>query len=73
MQQLRATMQKMTEQMGRMGDPAYLKKLQAQQEEFGCTSLNVSMQNGTLTGSLQCSQKVGRNIPVKGTLKYLGK
>jgi hypothetical protein len=73
MQQLQATMQKMTEQMGRMGDPAYLKKLQAQQEEFGCTSLNVSMQNGILTGSLQCSQKVGRNIPVNGNLKYLGK
>ena len=73
MEQLQAMMQKMTEQMSQMGDPAYVKKLQAQQDEFGCSSLDVSMQNGILTGSLDCSQKVGRNIPVSGTLKFLGK
>jgi hypothetical protein len=72
-QQLQAMAQKMTEQMKQMADPAYQKSLQAQQEQFGCASISVSLQNGSLTGNMRCSQKVGTNIPINGTMKYLGK
>ena len=55
-----------------MSDPAYLKKLQAQQEEFGCSTINVTSQDGNLAGTMNCSQKVG-NLKITGTMKYLGK
>jgi hypothetical protein len=69
MEELTAGMEK---QVAQMSDPAYLKKLQAQQEEFGCSTINVTSQDGNLAGTMNCGQKVG-NLKITGTMKYLGK
>lgn len=63
----------MTKDLGKMSDPAYIKQLQQKEEEFGCNSINLTVQNGAASGNLNCSQKVGRGIKITGTMKYLGK
>ena len=64
---------KMTQEAQKMSDPAYIKKLQAQEQEFGCTAINLQLQKGAATGNMLCSEKVGRNIALTGTMKYIAK
>jgi hypothetical protein len=64
---------KMTREAQKISDPAYIKKLQAQEQEFGCTAINLQLQNGAATGNMLCSEKVGRNIALTGTMKYIAK
>lgn len=54
-----------------MQDTGYIKKLQAQEQEFGCTGAHLSLQKGALSGTMNCSQKVGRSITLTGTMKPL--
>jgi hypothetical protein len=63
----------MTRDAQKMSNPAYIKQLQAKELEFGCTAINLRLQNGAATGNMLCSEKVGRNIALTGTMKYLGK
>jgi hypothetical protein len=70
MEELTATV---TKEASKMSDPNYIKQLQAKQDQFGCSSINVTSQNGTLDGNLRCSQKVGSSIKITGSMKFLGK
>jgi hypothetical protein len=70
---MQALLTNMTKDMSKMADPAYQKQLQAQADEFGCTAINVTVQNGSVTGTMSCSQKVGSNLKLTGTMKFLGK
>jgi hypothetical protein len=73
MKRMQEVMSNMTKDLGKMSDPAYIKQLQQKEEEFGCTAINLKVQNGAATGNMLCSQKVGRDIKLTGTMKYLGK
>jgi hypothetical protein len=66
-------MARMNKEIQKMSDPAYIKKLQAEEQEFGCTAINLTLQNGALTGNMLCSEKVGRNINLTGTMKLMPK
>jgi hypothetical protein len=72
-QKMQEIMTKMTSQMGNVNDPAYLQKLQEQEQEFGCTSMNLESQNGAMTGKMTCSERVGRSIDLTGTMKLVTK
>ena len=61
----------MTQMTKNIQDPGYIKKLQAQQAEFGCQGIHVNLQNGTVTGNLNCSEKAGRSIALTGAMKQL--
>lgn len=61
----------MTQMTKNVQDPGYIKKLQAQQEEFGCRGIYINLQNGAVTGNLNCSEKVGRSIALTGAIKQL--
>jgi hypothetical protein len=64
----------MTKEAQKMGDPNYIKQLQAKEELFGCTNIYVTAApGGVLSGNMRCSQKVGNNLKITGTMKYLGK
>jgi hypothetical protein len=53
--------------------PDYVKQLQDKEQAFGCTAINLKLDNGVATGSMTCSQKVGSSIALTGTLKSLAK
>ena len=57
----------------KMSDPKYIQKLQAQEQEFGCTAINLKVQNGAATGNMLCSEKVGRSLSMTGTMKLASK
>jgi hypothetical protein len=61
----------MTQMTKTMQDPGYLKKLQAQEQEFGCNGIHLNLQNGALSGNMNCSEKVGRSLSITGTMKQL--
>jgi hypothetical protein len=73
MQRLEAVQANMSKELAKMSDPAYMKQQQAQQEEFGCTAINLDSRNGALTGNMICGQKAGRDIKLTGTMTYRGK
>jgi FKBP-type peptidyl-prolyl cis-trans isomerase len=73
MKKMEETIARMQKDLAKMTDPSYMKQLQQKEEEFGCASINLNLQNGIAAGNLNCSQKVGRNIKLTGTMKYLGK
>ena len=61
----------MTQMTKNIQDPGYIKKLQAQEQEFGCRGIHVNLQNGAITGNMNCSQKVGSSLAITGTMKML--
>ncbi len=73
MNQMQEMVARMTQEAQKMSSPAYAKQMQAKQQEFGCTAINLRVENGAATGNMLCSEKVGRNIAMTGTMKYLGK
>jgi hypothetical protein len=77
MQKLMARLEELQKEMqvnlAKMGDPAYVKKLEEEKEQFGCQSIELQVQEFRLEGQLRCSQKVGTNLTVTGTLKFAGK
>lgn len=73
MNRMQAILNNTTKDVSKMTDPAYQKQLQAQADEFGCQAINVTVKNGSVIGTMSCSQKVGSNLKVTGTMKFLGK
>jgi hypothetical protein len=65
-QQLMAEMQKMT-------DPAYQKAQEQKKLEFGCEDIYLKLAGVQFTGYMRCSEKVGRELKITGTLKFLGR
>jgi hypothetical protein len=74
-QQLMARMQKMQAElmasMAHMRDPNYLKKVQEEQQQFGCQAIQLEAQGDTLKGNLNCSETAGRRIALTGTRKLV--
>ncbi len=73
MKQMEALLTNMTKDANKMTDPAYMKQLQAKADEFGCGAINATVQNGSVTGTMNCSQKVGSNLKITGTMKAQAK
>jgi hypothetical protein len=68
MKQLEVFQTQMQAQMAKMTDPSYYKKQEQLKMEFGCGSMDLSLKSGNAQGQLHCSDKVGRNLPVNGTV-----
>ena len=68
MKKMESVMNQMTKTMQ---DPGYLKKLQAQEQEFGCQGIHIDLKNGAISGNMNCSEKAGRSISLTGTMKLL--
>jgi hypothetical protein len=65
-QQMQANMQKMS-------DPSFARQQEAKRKQFGCRSIDLAVQGGAAKGTLRCSEAVGTNIAVTGTLRSLGR
>lgn len=70
-EKLMGQMEKMQEQMmtslqQMAKEPA---KMAAKQEQFGCSNINLNLKGAALEGSLHCSQTVGSNIAVTGSIR----
>jgi hypothetical protein len=61
----------MTQMTATMQDPGYMKKLQAEAQEFGCSGIHLNLQNGALSGNMNCGQKAGGSIKMTGTMRQL--
>jgi hypothetical protein len=72
MKQMQEMVANITKEASKMADPAYLKQLQAKEDAFGCSRINVTVQGGSAVGTMGCSQKVGSSLKITGTLKLLG-
>lgn len=57
----------------KMADPAYQKQLEQKKLEFGCEDIYLKLTGVQFTGYIRCSDKVGRDLKITGTLKFLGK
>ncbi len=55
----------------KMMDPAYIKAQEARKLEFGCERIYIEAQAASFKGELRCSEKVGRAIPLTGTMRPL--
>ena len=68
---LKEATKEMTAALMKMSDPAYVKQQaeehQRREQEFGCRALELTAENGKLTGEMSCSDKVGRRVPLSGT------
>ncbi len=75
-QQLMAKLQElskeMTAMMTKQADPVYAKQQaeaqQRREQEFGCRAIELTAESGKLTGEMNCSQKVGRQLAITGTM-----
>jgi hypothetical protein len=67
------TMQKeMIATMQKMANPAEIQKMEQKKLEFGCDSIELQVTGSNAEGNMRCSDKVGRNLAVTGSMKYLG-
>jgi hypothetical protein len=69
MAKMEALIENMTKEATKITDPAYIKQLQAKADEFACGTINLTVQNGAVTGTMSCSQKVGSNLKITGSMK----
>lgn len=63
--------EKMNEEVTRDNGQAYANQLRAKEQAFGCTAINLKLDNGVATGNMTCSETVGRSVALAGTLKPL--
>jgi hypothetical protein len=63
----------LTAAMEKMSSPAGIAEAQQKAAEFGCERISLEMQTGALKGTMRCADKVGRQIAVTGSMKFLGK
>jgi hypothetical protein len=54
-------------QMKDMNSPGWAERQQKEQDEFGCSSLSLSISAGAATGSVSCGRTVGRSGQLKVT------
>jgi hypothetical protein len=73
MKKLENMQETMQAEMEKMADPANIAKAQQKLLEFGCERFSVGILGGNLNGNMRCAQKVGTNIALTGTLKFLGR
>jgi len=59
--------------MKQMSDPSYAQKQEQLRQQFGCERIELTAQGGGLTGRMQCSQTVGTQLAMTGTMKFLGR
>jgi FKBP-type peptidyl-prolyl cis-trans isomerase len=65
---------KMMAEMTKRADPAYQKQLEEKKAQFGCRTIELQvLPENHLEGRMSCSEKVGSDLKITGTLKYLGR
>jgi hypothetical protein len=64
-------MQSQQAMIAKMQDPNFAGNQEAKKLAFGCEVLEVKVDGGAATGSMMCSEKVGRRIAVTGTMAKL--
>lgn len=60
-------------ELQKQADPAYQKQLEQKKQEFGCEDIYLKLVGVQFTGHMRCSEKVGQDLKVTGTLKFLGR
>jgi len=77
MTQLMNMQQQMQANMAQLMNVENAKKLDQERQqarlEFGCASIALNESNGSVKGELRCSEKVGRQIALTGTVKPVAK
>ncbi len=68
LQQIQKQQAQMLATMSKAADPANIKKIQQQQEEFGCNGIYLEVLASTAKGRMPCSRKVGQ-LTLTGTMK----
>ena len=66
-------MTQMQANMKQKSDPSYAQKQEQLRQQFGCERIELTAQGGGLTGRMQCSQTVGTQLAMTGTMKFLGR
>jgi hypothetical protein len=73
MKDLEKMQDQLTAAMEKMSSPAGIAEAQRKATEFGCERISLEMQAGALKGQMRCADKVGRQIAITGSMKFLGK
>jgi len=73
MKKLEAMQGQLQANLKQMSDPANIAKRQQAMAEFGCQSMRLGGQGGSLKGYLRCAEKVGTRIEITGVMKFLGR
>ena len=73
MKQIQKSQEQMVADMKKMADPAYRKELEARKQQFGCERIELEVAGGTFKGRMRCSQAVGTQIALTGSMKLLGR
>lgn len=73
MKQFQKAQEQMVAEMKKMGDPSYVKQLEARKQQFGCERIELEVAGGAFTGRMRCSQTVGTQIALTGAMKLLGR
>jgi hypothetical protein len=70
MKQVQQAATAMQADMAKMTDPAYVKKQQEQEAQFGCGNMQLAVESGgNLTGEMSCGQAAGGRIGLAGTMR----
>lgn len=64
-------MQMQQQAVQQMQDPNFHQKIEAGKLAFGCERIDLKVDAGAASGRMMCSQKVGQNIAVTGTMTKL--
>ncbi len=74
MQELMKAQAEMVAKMQQMADPAFIQAQQAKKLQFGCEFIELEAPPGAaaVAGTMRCSDQVGRQIKLTGSMKQLG-
>lgn len=65
--------QEMQAQYTKMAAPEYARQLEEKKLQFGCEDMYLKVTGTQVDGYLRCSEKVGREIKLTGTIKFMGR
>ncbi len=77
MTKLMARMEKVQQELqaeyAKMASPEYVRQQEQKKQQFGCEDMYLKVTGTQVDGYLRCSEKVGREIKLTGTIKYMGR
>lgn len=74
LQELMKAQAEMVAQMQRMTEPAYIQAQQEKKLQFGCNFIELEVPPGGtgVAGTMRCSERVGRQVKLTGSLQQIG-
>lgn len=65
--------QELQAEYAKMASPDYIRQLEEKKQQFGCEDMYLKVTGTQVDGYLRCSEKVGSEIALTGTIKYMGR